>query len=401
MSDSEPLREAAVSSSSSSSSSTSCILPAVMHNENADFWLNDEEIQEIGKFARRERMIGGIIGLMVLAVWWFLPITVEPLHHILLLYLMAGLLIPSIGSYIAFGHSNARQLSRSRRCSQITRAISRYFVPFGPELASLCFGQIDAIVGSYQGRFVDGQVSLAESQACSKLLMHSGGLALSITQANLYARAGRFDLAEPKYQKCVELANKWTIKPFTRATAQNNLGWNYMLAGQSELAKKPLEEAARLLKSIITPDSRTERLSLTIDINLARTMVRLGEYDDAERLLEATFNKITRRFKHVEALLTETQIGLAELRICQNRFEEAQMHIESAVEGYKAISGSGTAESRHARQLKVLILKALGRDEESERLKLECEIEVDVMNSENLARMQQVRSVLTKRLAKH
>lgn len=376
-------------------------LPPHMQNENADFWLTEDELREICKMASEQmnkRWLYMIPTVFVLATVATLCAHTAP--HLLMSYFILGLVLPLTMAYEAFVCATANQPLHARHVTALARRVCPFFLPFGPLFMGVC-SHIDSIAHANQGKFIDSQVSLAECAAVFGADAQPKELSLMTAMANVYSRAGRFDLAEPLYQDCLKRSKGWTVGQFDRAIALNNIGWVHLLTGKHELAKEALEEAIRMTNSHRTsnPSGRFADFIMCIDLNYARTLIRLGEFDKAEKILHDTFNKSTRRFRHVETTMAEAQLGFAELRFCQNRLDEAMIHVESAVQACKSVGGSGNVLHRYARRLQAEILKDVGREEESQRIEFECDFEVASMEADNLQRANEVRALLMRRLA--
>jgi tetratricopeptide (TPR) repeat protein len=281
----------------------------------------------------------------------------------------------------AFSLVNDNQRARASVICQGGLALSKWLVPIGPYLSMIGFGQPMAICRSMEGRHVDAQIIIAQlSGVCSSQ-------ALKTSLANIYGRMGRFDLAEPIFLKRLERAKKWDGSALERAVAYNNVGWIYFLTGRYSEAKECLEEAIRQSRK-----TRNHRLvQIKSKVSLCRTLLRLGQIEDAEVLLEETWSAVDAKSKSVYSSKTEAQTAFAELRMLQGRLDEALLHARTAQECAEVTSTSGSVFSDYASRLHAQILQAMGRLPESDKIMFEAEAHQTALLEANTSRMEQVR----------
>jgi tetratricopeptide (TPR) repeat protein len=363
-------------------------LPVYVPIRNGKICLTEDEILQAGEGVKR-RVLTVMVTTMFAMFFAleFLNIVsggsggLWVFSQLLKVYVLVGFIVPAIMGSQAFSLVNDNQRARASMLCQSGLTISKWLVPIGPYLSMIGFGQPMAICRSMEGRHVDAQIILAQlSGICSSQ-------ALRTSLGNIYGRMGRFDLAEPIFLERLERAKGWTSSPLERAIAYNNVGWIYFLTGRYNEAKECLEEAIRHSRKT----RRHPLVQIKSKVSLCRTLLRLGQIEDAEVLLEETWRAVDARSKSVYSSKSEAQTAFAELRLLQGRLDEALLHARTAQECAEVTSAPGSVFSAYACQLHAQILEAMGRLPESDTIKYETEAHQTELLEANTARMEQVR----------
>jgi tetratricopeptide (TPR) repeat protein len=205
-------------------------------------------------------------------------------------------------------------------------------------LAGFAFAQVEPADAWRQSMLKANQLDISGDYAGAASIFHEAlnlaersddqRLATSLNAlANTYDQLGRYSDSEPLFRRALTVSGKNGIWDATYALTVSNMGAHYVEAGQRDKAKSMLRESLAIFTRLL-PDS----LQLALNRNaLATLILGDGEYDEAEKLVEAAL--VTFR-KRRQAGPEELAIGLNNLgvvRMKQNKPEQAEQLFEESI----------------------------------------------------------------------
>ncbi len=241
------------------------------------------------------------------------------------------------------------------------------------------------------GQLVESQIAYAQWTKNKQLEIVS-----KTTLANMLANAGRFDSAAVLFRERYERSKTSRESTYVQLIVTANMGWITLLTQQLEESKTYSEEALAL--------ERKEKLVKSVEMqvniltNLARANVQLGNLAEAEKQLDEAFEVMgKKRPGSLNQSIGEIQLGFAELRFLQNRFEEALLHTQSANEFFRSV-GRGNALRQYSLQLQICILECLGRNEEARAFKSTVEAEELLLSDSNTSLFDKTAAIIDRHM---
>lgn len=170
-------------------------------------------------------------------------------------------------------------------------------------------------------------ISLTEKSnetAMSKRLWHGlRGL------ASAYLSLGNYDKAEPILQRALENCGKTTNPDLCEADVKLGFSAYHRWRGHNEKAIEFAKSALKLAETTKLRDE-TELLGASLD-NLAKALIKIGQYSDAEPLCQRALNIKVEKFGKDRVTVANTLEILGDLRVSQGNYEKAESYYKGAL----------------------------------------------------------------------
>lgn len=310
-------------------------LPLYTDTSNSSMWLTKEEYRELG---RRNfcRVVFETSGATLL--WVAATIAFRPTPTVLLLFLLYR-------CFIGFRlHSYPRQLASLTQTFKKNDA----WLPF---VFKQLTENIAAIAHCKNGEF---------AAACARNTDPESRVFCWFEGGNLDSWHDKLSEKYRRYKNEFDAAS---------------LGHVLLLKGDAKASLAYCQEAIKL-------STRNWRAStLFALLNSARAHTRLNNLEESDRLLEEVFPQASDDGSAVDS--GDVNVALAELRLMQNRLEEAELYALNAYEFYRCRLGEGSPMRVYTQRLLALVLKHRGRDKESSELFLSADISEQLLIETN------------------
>jgi tetratricopeptide (TPR) repeat protein len=359
-----------------------------------DIWLKPDEMDRVSKEAQRKLTTGLIISVTIfmLIIYGLIPAlkflpAASFLKELMLLWIIAG---PVAICLVADLTDTKRSYAR---CQWLTNK-GWWLGPLNVLLLPMVTAQLKAIREAELGNHIEAQTTLANyfwSRKFGKFL----DPAIETTMANIYARGYNFDEAEKLIAARYNSTRSLWGSQFTKAVTTTNMGWIRALQGDYKESLTYSEHALEYVNGLL-PGFNTKALKIEVLINIGRALTRLGRYEEAETRLDQAWELASKIDKRVRLNKGEVQLGLAELRMVQNRWDEALLYSQTATECYMNEVGPGLSNRDYAMRLNVIILRQLGREADAHALEMQADFDDAEMVEMNEAQMHSIRMHLLK-----
>jgi tetratricopeptide (TPR) repeat protein len=371
----------------------SAVLPHY-RSKTLDIWLKPDQMDRVCKEAHKALTINLLIatGIFIFAVYGAMPlIKFLPfgwlLKDLIAVWLLAG---PVAICAVA---DMADTKKSYRRCQMLTN-LGWWLGPLNVLVMPMVTAQLKAIRCAELGNHVEAQTTLAKVFWSDKYQRFIDP-AIQTTMANVYARGSNFDAAEKLVAARYDSTRGRWASRFTKAITTTNMGWIRALQGDYKGSLSYSEHALEFVTGML-PTPNTKALKVEILINIGRALTRLDRYEEAEKRLDQAWDLASRLDKRARLNKGEIQLGMAELRVMQNRWDEALLYSQSATECYMNEVGPGLSNRDFAMRLNVLILRQLGREAEAHKMEMQAEFDDAEMAETNEAQMHAIKLQLLK-----
>lgn len=365
-------------------------LPPYRTKEYA-IWLSPEEMDQVAREAWKKQAAPMALYCAIgfIALYAAAPVLKAAVIGSLLKQL-AALWLAS-GPLAVFAIADVTDIRTCFKRSQFLEKLGWWLGPFNVAIMPVLSAQIKAVQYAELGEHVEAQKTLATVFWNSHSHTFTDPL-IETTMANIYARGNNFDAAEKLVARRYEAANKnWFSAHFTKALTATNMGWICTLQGNFRDSLRYSEQALAYVEQVPFGGKTGKALKVEILINLGRTLVRVGRYEEAEQRLDQAWELASRLDRRARLNKAETQLGYAELRMMQNRPDEALLHAQSSTECYMNEVGPGVYNRDYALRIHALILHELGREADAQKLEMQAEFDAHHMSESNEARLAEMR----------
>jgi len=214
-------------------------------------------------------------------------------------------------------------------------------------------------------------------------------LATSITHlAATKWKLGNLDEAQSLFEESLAMRQRlFGDRDPDIAASLNNLGNLLVTRANYVQAEGYLRRSLEMITRIRSEDPNAVEISYAAH-NLAKCLVHLGKYEEAEQLYRQALAIRTMRLSPTHPSIAVTRLGLAEVLHRQNRPIDAEAFARDAVSQFAATYSTEHDELNEARQILAEVLAAQGRHAEAAPFLADCVAATRAMNpvpSEQLA----------------
>lgn len=263
------------------------------------------------------------------------------------------------------------------------------WAPFNEVFYSMLLARLDVHAHTYLGQAVEAQQILR---------LHSSDWsdAQRMTRmAEIYLVTGNIVRAEALYTTVYNIVqSSGTATYIEKTLACTNMASVMLAKNDGVTALKYAETALSLLG--IESDATTRTLLVHTLRVKARALIRLNREDEGDQMLE-TAKQTSERLKERAGVTwclseAELQLAYAELRLQQNRLQEALLHAQCAIDLYGSKTHPGHSMSVYAHRLLATILCRLNREPESMEVLSKSEMGQNKLIEDNEARVSMIRA---------
>lgn len=356
-----------------------------------DIWLSPEELDQVSKEAWKKQRSPMLLYCVIcfLVIYGAIPALKAVVFGSILKQLLALWL--AAGPLAVFAISDVTDTRKCFKRCQLLEKLGWWLGPFNVAVLPLLSAQLKAVRYAELGEHVEAQKALATVFWSNRSHGFTDS-AIETTMANIYARGNNFDAAEKLVTQRYEAANKnWFSAHFTKALTATNMGWICALQGNYRDSLTYSEQALAYVEQVPFGGRTVKALKVEILINLGRTLVRVGRYEEAEQRLDQAWALASQLDRRARLNKAETQLGYAELRMMQNRPDEALLYAQSSTECYLNEVGPGVYNRDYALRIHALILHELGREADAQKLEMQADFDAHHMAESNEARLADMR----------